>query len=77
MKERIDGYLSNKTQHQDASSLVYCITLENGDQEWVLRRSGHGDLGLGRDFAGARQAINAWIRAQMAARGLNDRGDPR
>lgn len=63
MKERIDGYLSRKVQNYDLSALVICRYDDDGVEEWILRREGHADMGLGDGFGAAQSASIAWIRA--------------
>ena len=64
MKERIDGHLSRKAQNIDVSALVIVRMNDDGTEEWLLRRSGHEDLGLGENFGWAKQAVLSWCRAQ-------------
>jgi len=64
MKERIDGYLSRKVQNFDPTALVICQYLEAEKEEWVLRRTGHEELGLGDGFGAAKSAVIAFLRAE-------------
>lgn len=63
MKERLDGFLSRKAQNVQQTALVYCIHHEDGTEEWVLRRPGEPDLGLGDNFGLAQLSVTSWVRA--------------
>jgi hypothetical protein len=64
VKERIDGNLSRRAQNIDQSALVIVRLNDDGTEEWLLRRNGHEDLGLGENFGWAKQAVLTWCRAQ-------------
>jgi hypothetical protein len=66
MKERLDGFLSRKSQNISQTALVYCLEHEDGTQEWVLRRPGLPDLGLGDNFGLAQMSVTSWVRAQRS-----------
>jgi hypothetical protein len=66
----LNGYLSRLAQEIDKTALVYCLESAQATtgEEWVLRRSGQADLGLGSSFNDARAAALAWMRAERAGR---------
>ena len=67
MRERIDGYLSKKAQNYDAAALVLCRYLDDGTEDWILRREGEPELGLGDAFWKARDGVVAWGKSHKAA----------
>lgn len=64
---RIDGHLSTISQRIDPTALV---VIES--DVWLLRRPGSEDIRLGarepNSYGDALQALQAWCRAQKAAR---------
>ena len=62
-KTRLDGYLSRLAQQIDKTALVLVVA-DEGEEEWVLRRNGQEDLGLGDNFGLANQGVRAWINAE-------------
>jgi hypothetical protein len=66
----LNGYLSRLAQEIDKTALVYCLDSPQATtgEEWVLRRPGQADLGLGSSFNDARGAVLAWMRAERAAK---------
>lgn len=62
--DHIDGYLSGKAQAVWPGALVFKRELPEGGETWILRRSGHEDIGLGDRFQAAKMAVAALIKAE-------------
>lgn len=71
MTDRIDGYLSNYTQHGCGwpTSLVVCRTDAEGAETWLVTNRGGGlpDLGLGDSFGRAQMSVKAIISSRRAS----------
>lgn len=64
--KRVDGHLSKEAQKKWPSALVFVIPKEGGE-DWILRRDGQEDIGLGGNFGHAKQTISAMISAERSA----------
>lgn len=62
--EHVDGYLSRKAQGLWPDALVIRIDRPEDREQWVLRRKGQEDVGLGESFHDARGALLALLRAE-------------
>lgn len=61
-------YLARKAQGIDATALVVWRKHPQTGEEWVLRREGKDDIGLGDSFGAAKEGLRVWMHAQRAAK---------
>jgi len=56
MREHVDGYLTRRIQSLYPDALILKLVAEE-DEQWVLRRQGYEDIGLGPCFKAAKSSV--------------------